>query len=179
MKMKCTNLIIFFAGFFEVLAYDDLSYKKNASQSKTYPGKMYGAENAVDGNTATCMRTEAIGQGEQVPDKTVWWKVDLGGVYNIHSVNILFKNYDGYESRQQGRFAGFSLYISNTGDRESSSLCYKDGPELPPLNFTTTCTLSGRYVIFYNERLVGVTYPVGYEVVASVFMELCEVTVNG
>ena len=27
--------------------------------------------------------------------KTVWWKVDLGGVYNIYSVNILFKNYDG------------------------------------------------------------------------------------
>ena len=83
------------------------------------------------------------------------------------------------ESRQQGRFAGFSLYISKTGDRDSSSLCYKDGPVLPPLNFTTTCTLSGRYVIFYNERLDGVTYPVGYEVVANVFMELCEVTVNG
>ena len=83
------------------------------------------------------------------------------------------------ESRQRGRFAGFSLYISNTGDRSSSSLFYKDGPALPPLNFTTTCTLSGRYVIFYNERFDGVTYPVGYEVEGTVFMELCEVTVNG
>ena len=79
--------------------------------------------------------------------------------------------------RQRGRFAGFSLYISNTGDMASSSLCYKDGPELPPLNFTTTCTLFGRYVIFYNERLHGVTYPEGYEL--SVFMELCEVIVYG
>ena len=73
---------------------DDLSYNKNASQSHTYPGPLYGAGKAVDGNIATCMRTEAIGSNS--PDKTVWWKVDLGGVYNIYSVNILFKNYDGY-----------------------------------------------------------------------------------
>ena len=40
------------------------------------------------------MRTaEMIGKTQQ--EKTVWWRVDLGGVYNIYSVNILFKNYDG------------------------------------------------------------------------------------
>ena len=72
---------------------DNLSYKKGASQSKTYPGTKYDAENAVDGNTETCMRTEAIGPNS--PFQTVWWRVDLGGVYNIYSVNILFKNYDG------------------------------------------------------------------------------------
>ena len=72
---------------------DDLSYNKDASQSLTFPGIGYGAEKAVDGNTATCMRTEAIGPNS--PYKTVWWKVDLSGVYNIYSVNILFKNYDG------------------------------------------------------------------------------------
>ena len=83
------------------------------------------------------------------------------------------------ESRQRGRFAGFWLYISSTGERDSSSLCYKDGPSLPPLNFTTTCMLSGRYVIFYNERLHGVTYPAGYEHAANVYTELCEVIVNG
>ncbi|XP_078330765.1 uncharacterized protein LOC111112385 [Crassostrea virginica] len=154
---------------------DDLSYNKDASQSHTAPGTVYGAENAVDRNTVTCMRTRSIGPNS--PDKTVWWKVDLGGVYNIYSVNILFKNYDGYESRQQGRFAGFSLFISNTGSIESSSLCYKDGPALPPLNFTITCTLSGRYIIYYNERLDGVTYP-GYKDGTNVLTELCEVTVN-
>ena len=82
------------------------------------------------------------------------------------------------ERRQRSRFAGFSLYISNTGDKESFSLCYKNGPELPPLNFTTTCTLSGRYIMYYNERLDGVTYP-GYEDSTNVLTELCEVTVNG
>nr|XP_022305532.1 receptor-type tyrosine-protein phosphatase epsilon-like [Crassostrea virginica] len=176
-KMKVIDLAISSLGLITTLAYDDLSYNKVASQSPTYPGPGYIAGNAVDGNAATCMRTEAIGLNS--PDKTVWWRVDLGGVYNIYSVNIQFKNYDGYENRQQGRFAGFSLYISNTGDRTSSSLCYKDGPELPPLNFSTECILSGRYVIFYNERLDGVTYPAGYEVIANVFTELCEVTIEG
>uniref|UniRef100_A0A8W8NYI9 Multiple epidermal growth factor-like domains 10 n=1 Tax=Magallana gigas TaxID=29159 RepID=A0A8W8NYI9_MAGGI len=43
------------------------------------------------------------------PYKTTWWKVDLGGVYSIYSVTILFKNYNGYEDRQSERFAVFSL----------------------------------------------------------------------
>lgn len=79
--------------------------------------------------------------------------------------------------RQRGRFAGFSLYVSTIGDIQGSALCYKDGPQLPPLNFTT-CTGHGRYVIFYNDRLDGVTYPDGYEI-QNVFTELCEVIVQG
>lgn len=55
---------------------------------------MYVASNAADRNTATCMRTNGIGR--TLNDKTVWWKVDLGAVYNIYSINILFKHYDGY-----------------------------------------------------------------------------------
>lgn len=84
---------------------------------------------------------------------------------------------------QRGWFAGFSLYISNTelstiSDRENSTLCYKDGPQLPPLNLTTTCTEHGRYVTFYNKRLDGVTYPAGYKL-HNVYTELCEVIVLG
>uniref|UniRef100_K1PWX8 Multiple epidermal growth factor-like domains 10 n=1 Tax=Magallana gigas TaxID=29159 RepID=K1PWX8_MAGGI len=52
-----------------------------------------------------------------------------------------------------------------------------DGNELPPLNFSTTCTEYGRYVVFYNERLTGVKYPSGYEL-ENVITELCEVTVH-
>ena len=73
---------------------DDLSYNKDASQSQTFPGPGYGAERAVDGNTATCMRTDIIGSNSFY--KTVWWKVDLGGMYNIYSVSVLFKNYVGF-----------------------------------------------------------------------------------
>lgn len=82
------------------------------------------------------------------------------------------------ENRQRGRFVGFSLYVSNTGHISESTLCYKDGPQLPPLNFTATCTEYGRYVIFYNERLDAVTYPDGYELL-NLYTELCEVVVQG
>lgn len=82
------------------------------------------------------------------------------------------------ETRQRGRLAGFSLNLSRTDDIKDSTSCYMDGPQLPPLNFTTTCLKSGRFVIFYNERLDGVTYPQGYEL-KSVFTELCEVIVTG
>ena len=38
---------------------------------------------------------------------------------------------------------------------------------------------SGRYVIFYNERLDEVTYPEEYNSVETVYTELCEVIVYG
>lgn len=71
-----------------------------------------------------------------------------------------------------------SLYVSNTTERHDGYLCYKNGPELPPLDFNTNCFTNGRYIIFYNERKDGITYPVGYETVA-VYTELCEVYVLG
>lgn len=73
---------------------DDISYHKVATQSSTYIGQQYEAKNAVDRNKISCTRTDSIGRSS--PDKTVWWKVDLGGVYNIYSITILFKNYDGF-----------------------------------------------------------------------------------
>nr|XP_034321740.1 multiple epidermal growth factor-like domains protein 11 [Crassostrea gigas] len=122
------------------------------------------------------MRTREIGRNS--PHKTMWWKVDLGGLYNIYSINIIFKNYDGFQNRQRGRFAGFSLYVSNSGDISGSTLCYKDDQHLPPLNFSTVCIKRGRYVIFYNERLDGVIYPDGYEL-QNVYIEICEVIIQG
>lgn len=88
------------------------------------------------------------------------------------------------EMRQRGRFAGFSLFISNsdvstTHDIMSSTLCYKDGLQLPLINFTTICTEYGRYIIFYNERIPGKDYPAEYQIDDSVFTELCEVIIKG
>ena len=76
-----------------------MSKEKIATQSTTFPPHQtipnrYVAGNAVDRDITTCMRTDPIGGTS--PDDTVWWKVDLGGVYSIYSVNILFKNYDKY-----------------------------------------------------------------------------------
>lgn len=98
-------------------------------------------------------------------------------------MTVCYFFFSNIEARQRGRLAGFSLYVSNidvssTVDIKSSSLCYKDGSQLPPLNFTSTCTMFGRYVIYYNERRREVTYPEKYEL-DNVFTELCEVIVNG
>lgn len=84
---------------------------------------------------------------------------------------------------QRGRFAGFLLFISSYDVSQSDDIkgftqCYKDGPQLPPMNFTTVRAERGQYIIYYNERLEGVTYPEGYEV-DNVHTELCEVIVQG
>lgn len=73
---------------------DDLSYNKVASQSSPVTGNYNDAKNAVDRNVTTCMKTNDIGGSS--PRTTVWWKVDLGRIYSINSVNIFFKNYVGY-----------------------------------------------------------------------------------
>lgn len=98
-SLKRWVFMVFFFFTFE----DDLTFQKSATQSHTYPNNFHAfdAINAIDGNTSTCMRTNPFGSSS--PDKTVWWKVDLGGVYNIYNINFLFKNYDGY---------GIYFYIS-------------------------------------------------------------------
>lgn len=76
------------------LLTDDLSNNKVATQSHTFPGHIYAASLAVDRDATTCMRTYSIGQNSLY--QTVWWKVDLGGLYSIYSITILFKNYEGF-----------------------------------------------------------------------------------
>lgn len=78
---------------------DDLSFQAFATQSPAYPSSsssynLYKASNAVDRNTDTCMRTDHIGL--QSPHRSMWWKVDLGGVRSIYSIQILFINYDSF-----------------------------------------------------------------------------------
>lgn len=68
---------------------------KVATQSSTYSEcDMYSARNAVDRNPLTCMSADVIGR--ICPEKTVWWKVDLGRVQNIYSIDIIFKNYNNF-----------------------------------------------------------------------------------
>lgn len=70
------------------------------------------------------------------------------------------------------------MYLSNSGVKDGSALCYKDGPRLPPLDFTTYCTGYGRYVIYYNERVNGDNYTQEYEL-ENIVTELCEVIIKG
>ncbi|XP_062602581.1 multiple epidermal growth factor-like domains protein 9 [Saccostrea cucullata] len=187
------KIIIFFFMFYVFLRYSayflykclfevDLSTNKQTDQSLTRPcyvpacKNFYISSNAVDRDERTCTGSKVIG-GDSTGDKAVWWRVDLGDIYSVYSISIIFKNYAGFEARQRGRFAGFSLYLSASTNRINDSLCYKNGPKLPPLNFRTTCTGYGRYAIFYNERLNDIDYPEGYEMQS--YTELCEVIVEG
>lgn len=79
-----------------MIATDDLSFKAVASQYPITPDPhhQYVASNALDRNTTTCMRTNDI--GTNAPYNTTWWKVDLGEVYSIFSINIMFKTYESY-----------------------------------------------------------------------------------
>ena len=91
-----------------------MSKNKFATQSTTAASHRYDpnrnvAGNAGDRNITTCMRTYGIGPTS--PEKTVWWKVDLGGEYNIYSVSIKFKNYPVYGIFL---FEFFLLSISNS-----------------------------------------------------------------
>lgn len=95
-NFKFNDIFIYFIelAFLIFLFTDDISHNKIASQSHTYNDN--DASKAVDGNTATCMQSNAIGVGTSFSYRTVWWKVDLGEVHNIFSINIQFRNYNSY-----------------------------------------------------------------------------------
>ena len=78
------------------------------------------------------------------------------------------------------RVLGFSLYVSNSTNRSEGNLCFKDTfytKETVPMVFSLPCLEHGQYIIFYNERLNGVSYPDEYSTHA--FCDLCEVEVYG
>ena len=69
-------------------------------------------------------------------------------------------------------FNGFQLYVSNTTSRNDGYACYKvTDPGDPPLIFRKDCSVTGQYVIVYND--------VKRSTDACPILELCEVEVYG
>lgn len=76
------------------------------------------------------------------------------------------------------RFAGYSLYISNSSTTKTDdNLCYHhEGPGLRSKLQNVNCNRLGQYIIIYNEQNETTDYyPPGYSNVSM--LELCEVEV--
>nr|XP_034322207.1 uncharacterized protein LOC105345149 isoform X3 [Crassostrea gigas] len=162
--------------------YENLALNKPSWQRYPYPNVPWGADRAVDGRYV-----DLYGFGGQCVlsdngESTAEWRVDLGGVLSVHYIfiqyradNVAWDTNNGYTSR----FLGYSVYISNSTNKEDGVLCFKDltytAATIPnPTNIT--CITHGRYVIYYNNR-TNPPYPAGYDPYA--FNELCEVEVYG
>lgn len=96
---------------------------------------------------------------------------------SIHTNDVTFVGKNNEFAR---KLLGFSIIVSNTTDLRDGVVCYDN----TDYNISTTpsvvdifCSVVGRYVIYYNERLPGVTYPELYSQYA--FADLCEVEVYG
>ncbi|XP_022307883.2 uncharacterized protein LOC111113881 [Crassostrea virginica] len=166
--LLCCSLVVL--CFLSVQAYENLALHQLVWQSSTWLSDT-GAQRAVDGRyTGRC--------AESFNNPTAEWRVDLTGVKNIHHVFIqhatgIWWNWD---------FLGFSVFISNTTNKEDGTLCFRDtyhtyhtrATITNPINITCLC--HGRYVIYYNNR-THPPYPVGYSRYTRI--GLCEVEVYG
>uniref|UniRef100_A0A8W8NVL1 Tyrosine-protein phosphatase domain-containing protein n=1 Tax=Magallana gigas TaxID=29159 RepID=A0A8W8NVL1_MAGGI len=155
--MSCEHFIFLVAGLLIASAYDDISYNKTATQSHTIIGTRYDPSKAVDRDTATCMRTPPIGRNN--PEKTVWWKVDLGGLYNIQSVNIVFANYDGYGCNNASFYGSKCDIPCPTNCKAStcniqSGACFMCKPGWTDIHCNKKCK-DGWYGVNCSQQCVG------------------------
>ncbi|XP_062616358.1 multiple epidermal growth factor-like domains protein 10, partial [Saccostrea cucullata] len=188
------RMIIVFAFLRKSCPYDleNLAYRKPAWQAIThFNNPELGPEKAVDGlkfNRSWFGYQCSISANSQT---TATWWVDLQAIRSIHHIVIYYRTSHGKkicfplkwinnDNSLTTRFLGFSIFVSNTRKKEDGMLCFHD----EEYNITTitdvvniTCTVHGRYVIYYNERIPSKEYPQDYS--RTAYSELCEVEVYG
>nr|XP_022306912.1 receptor-type tyrosine-protein phosphatase T-like [Crassostrea virginica] len=179
----CAVLFVLLLGLFPSIAsaYENLALNKPAEQLYSHEAR-WGAYRAVDGMSSNL---EAGGNQCTISgnEKNIakWW-VDLEKVFSIHHIFIQYRTDNVYWDASNGfteRFLGFSVYISNTTNKEDGVLCFRDTSYTKatiPNPVSITCPYHGRYVIYYNNR-THPPYPEGYSPYA--YNELCELEVIG
>lgn len=77
------------------------------------------------------------------------------------------------------RFLGFSVFVSNTTNKEDGTLCFHDNEifnrSTIPAVLKLNCEIQGRYVIYFNQR--SAMQPSYYS--PEAYVELCELEVYG
>lgn len=160
---------------------ENLALLKSTWEQNPWPNEdAFKTANAVDGRYTN--RGAYGGQCTISNDGkyTAEWRVDLGNVVSISHIDIYYRTENTNPGPYTNRMAGFSLYVSNTTLKEDGHLCFHEIQTVrgtPLENQKIICSVLGRYVIYYNERLPNVTYPTYYSVYA--YNELCEVEVYG
>ncbi|XP_078330402.1 uncharacterized protein LOC144624466 [Crassostrea virginica] len=166
-----------------VQAYENIALHQPAWQSSTWRSDTdyYGADRAVDGlYTDLSMLSGGQCAASDWGQTKAEWRVDLGGVRSIHHIVIQYMTDNDVwdeNNRNTGYFLGFSVYISNTTNKDDGVLCFRDTNYTRatiPNSVNISCPYHGRYVIYYNNR-THPPYPEGYSVYA--WSDLCEVEV--
>ncbi|XP_061194954.1 multiple epidermal growth factor-like domains protein 10, partial [Saccostrea echinata] len=160
------------------VALNNPTWQSQQISSSTY----YSSSNAVDGlktNLSPGGGQCAISAGQR---SATWW-VNLTSIYSIGEIWIYYRtdnNVWDASNLHTSRFLGFYVYISNTTERSNGHLCFHDTNytrSTIPAVVNITCPVHGQYVIYYNERLSGVSYPGEYS--SNAYNDLCEVEVLG
>ncbi|XP_062574582.1 multiple epidermal growth factor-like domains protein 10 isoform X1 [Saccostrea cucullata] len=177
------GIVLIFLLISCTISYENLALNKPAWQQNAFPNRAvtWGAGKAVD---AQYSDRGAFGEQCTISDnnkQTAEWRVDLQSVVSISHINIFYRT-DNIPSpgRYYDRFAGFFVYVSNTTQGEDGYLCFHEIQQVdrtPTENQTISCPVHGRYVIYYNERRPGVTYPSYYSQYA--YNDICELEVYG